>query len=279
LKAAVDNSSSYDNGSFQLSVTANFTAGQIFYFNFTKGRYWGLEYDAMHGLEPANPEFAPNTAIPGYKQVQFTVSTPSGETFLTEVYLVAGVTPFAVVYRSQSADFVPLPGGNLTFGEVGIEGGIQRTGSYTVTVDNIVPYVLKSPTEMYNISGDPSTGDPPQQMSLYVEVPVEYSVTFSESGLPSDAQWWVSLNGNNESSFSDTINFFEPAGIYSYFAGASSYNASLSEGSISVNDTGITVPEVFSSLPEFPTMILLPLFLLALVFTTAIVRKKRFTLS
>jgi len=44
----------------------------------------------------------------------------------------------------------------------------------------------------------------------------KYSVTFTESGLPSGTSWSVTLNGNTESSTTNTISFSEPNGTYSY---------------------------------------------------------------
>jgi len=187
FKASIDNSVNYNEGlPAQLSLTANFTAGNRLFFNFTKGRFWGVAYDQEHGLEPANPLFVPGNlstgvAIDPYKTAVLFLHTPSGDMVWTEVYLVAGSEPFAVVYLNQSADFVPLPGGNLTFGNVGREGRVERTGNYTVKINDIAPAVMKGPEEVYRISSDPTTGDPPLQMYLWNVETVETKPYFVSS--------------------------------------------------------------------------------------------------
>jgi len=74
-----------------------------------------------------------------------------------------------------------------------------------------------------------------------------YFVTFNESGLPSGTGWWVDLNGNNQSSASDTISFSEPNGVYTYSAGASGYLASRSSGSVPINGAGVSQTIQFQS--------------------------------
>lgn len=158
-KVGVDNLARARAGlSMELSLTAYFEVGQRFFFNFTKGRFWGLSYDQQYGMEPVNTNFAPDTSIKPYKTVEFYLYTPSGDAVQTEVYLVGGADIFAVTYVNQSADFVPLLGGNLTFVNVGMEGMIERAGNYTVMAADVEPYVLRSATEMYNITGDPPSG-------------------------------------------------------------------------------------------------------------------------
>ncbi|BBE42429.1 InlB B-repeat-containing protein [Conexivisphaera calida] len=78
-----------------------------------------------------------------------------------------------------------------------------------------------------------------------------YTVTFTESGLPSGTEWWVVLNGWNQSSTSSTITFSEPKGTYSWSAGPNPYYpgtngvryySSDASGSLSVSgNTGQTV--------------------------------------
>lgn len=195
LKASFDNHVYYDKGlPGKVSLTAHFEVGQRFFFNFTKGLYWGVQYDQQHGLEPTDPNFAPDAAIEAYKTAEFYLYTPSGDVVPTEVYLIGGSQAFAVAYLNQSADFVPLPDGNLTFGlfsPVGMEGTIERAGNYTVKANDIEPYVMKSQTEMYNITADfvngisSPGGDPPLGMYLWTIETVEtkpYFVSFVSAG-------------------------------------------------------------------------------------------------
>lgn len=99
----------------------------------------------------------PPQVFPGYKVVDFGLYTPSGDEVSSEVYVVEGTDPFAVTYLNQSADFIPLAGGNLTFRNVGMEGTIGRTGNYTVKALSIDPLVHKDASNTYDIAGDPPT--------------------------------------------------------------------------------------------------------------------------
>jgi outer membrane protein assembly factor BamB len=76
-----------------------------------------------------------------------------------------------------------------------------------------------------------------------------YSITFTESGLPSGTGWWADLNGNNQSSTSNPIRFSEPNGVYTYGAGASGYVASPSSGSVTVNGASVNESITFSASP------------------------------
>jgi hypothetical protein len=191
-KASFDNHVYYNEGlPTKVSLTAYFDVGQRFFFNFTNGRFWGVQYDQQYGLEPAYTNFAPTTAIEAYKTAEFYLYTPSGDAVQTEVYLVGGSEVFAVAYLNQSADFVPLLGGNLTFVNVGMEGTIERAGNYTVRVNDIAPDVMRSQTESYNITADfvngisSPGGDPPLEMYLWTIVTVEtkpYFVSFVSAG-------------------------------------------------------------------------------------------------
>ncbi|MEM3325620.1 MAG: S53 family peptidase, partial [Thermoplasmata archaeon] len=66
--------------------------------------------------------------------------------------------------------------------------------------------------------------------------PTTYTVTFTESGLPSGTSWSVTFNSNTKSSTTNTISFTGIAnGTYSYSVGAvSGYTASPSSGTITV---------------------------------------------
>jgi hypothetical protein len=155
-RGSLDNSVIYQTGGVpKLSVSGYFEVGERFFFTFTNGRFWGSQYDVTHrGLEPET-EFAPNLTIREYKTVDFDLYTPSGDVVWTLVYLVSGTGHFAVVYQNQSADYIPLVDGNLTFINVGMEGTIARNGTYTVKAASIDPPVYFNETKIYDIAGDP----------------------------------------------------------------------------------------------------------------------------
>ena len=75
-----------------------------------------------------------------------------------------------------------------------------------------------------------------------------YSVKFTESGLPSGNSWYVNLtNGQSFSSTTSTMSFSEPNGTYSYTIGnVSGYTASPSSGSITVSGSNATKTITFT---------------------------------
>ncbi len=172
-KASVDNS---PLGSSNVVISGNFEAGQNFLFNFTKGHFWGVQYDQQNGgLEPADNQFAPNATIPPYKEIYFGLIGPSGYRLEVGVYLDGGVEPYAVVVYNETADFAlaqftPISGRNLTEDNVGIQGITNATGNYTVIAETIAPPVYRALNMTYDVVANPSENvlaDPPLQMGLW----------------------------------------------------------------------------------------------------------------
>ncbi|MGA8302374.1 MAG: alkaline phosphatase family protein [Thermoplasmata archaeon] len=89
----------------------------------------------------------------------------------------------------------------------------------------------------------------PPMTGLFSFPPTSYSVTFTESGLPSGTNWSATLNGVVENSTTSTISFTEPNGTYAYTAGAvTGYSPSPASGSVSVS--GLPVGVSISYSPE-----------------------------
>jgi hypothetical protein len=149
----------YVSGTLKTKVSAYFEVGEHFFFNFSRGRYWTGPEEVY---EPSETHV--DFAIPPHKKVTFDVHTPSNM-FEVEVWMVEGQDPYVVLYLNKSDDFTPLRGGNLTVPSsnvVGIEGIINRNGTYTVEVVAVVPPIYKTETEVLDINEDP-----PITMNLY----------------------------------------------------------------------------------------------------------------
>ncbi|EQD31418.1 thermopsin precursor, partial [mine drainage metagenome] len=102
-------------------------------------------------------------------------------------------------------------------------------GSYSYSVSTSNKEYSPSYTNPFTVNGN--TVSNPITFSK-----VTYTVTFTESGLPSGTAWYVNITGTNKSSTSTTISFTEPNGTYSYTTGTTSnYTANISSGSIAVN--------------------------------------------
>jgi outer membrane protein assembly factor BamB len=84
-----------------------------------------------------------------------------------------------------------------------------------------------------------------------------FSVSFTESGLPSGMGWWVDVNGDNRSSDLSMISFSLPSGTYAYSAGALGYSASPPADSVTVNGTNTNKQVTFTHIPEFPSLLIL----------------------
>lgn len=162
-KASVENP---NNSGPELSVSHYFESGNTFFFNFSKGTFWGVKYDVENGMNPTY--VTSNVSIPPYKEVYFDLYTPSGDTISTYFLVAGGYIPYLVGYYNQSADFTIAEDGNLTMAHAGLEGTINRNGNYTVKAVEIDPPVYKDQNTMYDIAGDP-----PQQMSLWTVQTVE----------------------------------------------------------------------------------------------------------
>jgi len=80
---------------------------------------------------------------------------------------------------------------------------------------------------------------------IALKPPKEYSVSFSENGLPSGTQWSVILDGSRVSSTSNTIEFTEPNGTYSYSIPSVPGFTSLPTGTLSVSGSAVTETIIF----------------------------------
>jgi len=93
-----------------------------------------------------------------------------------------------------------------------------------------------------NVNGDSAT----QDISFTPVSTGSYYVTFSESGLPPDTEWGVTLQGVATYSFAtDTISFYVPSGDYQFTVGAvAGYSANPSSGSVVVSGGPVNVPAI-----------------------------------
>ncbi|MEM3489359.1 MAG: hypothetical protein QXO75_06875, partial [Nitrososphaerota archaeon] len=74
-----------------------------------------------------------------------------------------------------------------------------------------------------------------------------WTVTFSESGLPSGATWNVTLNGVRESSNTASISFTESNGTYPYTIGIyQGFKSSPYSSNVTVNGADVTVSVTFT---------------------------------
>ncbi|MDH5595131.1 MAG: PQQ-like beta-propeller repeat protein, partial [Candidatus Bathyarchaeota archaeon] len=94
-----------------------------------------------------------------------------------------------------------------------------------------------------------------------------YSVTFTESGLPSGTSWNVTFNSQTQSSTLNSIMFSVPNGVYAFsITPPTDYTASPSSGSVTVKGENINLKIRFTpTSPDFPSLIVLSLFIMAIL--------------
>ncbi|MCI4352587.1 MAG: hypothetical protein L3K14_04285 [Thermoplasmata archaeon] len=79
-------------------------------------------------------------------------------------------------------------------------------------------------------------------------------MTFSETGLPANITWSVTLNGSTRSSSGPAIQFAEVDGRYSFSIGTvAGYIANLQSGSVTVNGGPVSQAITFSSATSLPS--------------------------
>jgi hypothetical protein len=105
---------------------------------------------------------------------------------------------------------------------------------------------------------------------------IPYSVSFSESDFPQGAQWSVTFNGKAQNSTSSSITFSAVNGVYPFhITPPAGYSATPSSGNITVSGANMVELITFNQVPEFPSYVVLPLFMMALLLAAFIFLKRK----
>jgi len=144
-----------------------------------------------------------------------------------------------------SPDSVTLNYQSWTNNQIIISGFSGTYGQDNATVENGDPILIT----LWSTGASSYTG--PQTMwggfVSTTATTTSYTVTFTESGLPSGTSWSITLNGTTESSTSNIITFNEPNGTYTYSVAAiSGYSSSPSSGSLTVNGANVNEAITFT---------------------------------
>ena len=122
----------------------------------------------------------------------------------------------------------------------------EPNGSYSFSVGAVAGYSSSPASGTFAVAG----ANVNRAVTFTAIPPTTYTVTFTESGLPSGTSWSVTLNGAPESSTTSTISFTEPNGTYSYTVGSvSGYTASPSSGSVTVSGASVSKAVTFTAIP------------------------------
>jgi hypothetical protein len=154
---------------------------------------------------------------------------------------------------------------NVSFNETGLPPGIswsvslgnvpqttntslivfrEPNGSYNVSVPNVSGYRVGGYPSMVTVQGSARI--------VHLSWSAIFTVTFFENGLPSGANWSVSLNGTGGYSTGTAVRFNATDGQYPYTVGTvSGYVATPARGNVSVTGANETVRVTFA--PNSPT--------------------------
>ena len=118
---------------------------------------------------------------------------------------------------------------------------MEPNGSYTFSVSTTNPaYGPSAATSTFTVKGAA------QSVSVSF-TPLTFTVTFTETGLPSGTTWYINLsNGKSLSSTGTTITVSLTNGTYNYTASSNGYKQKT--GSITLNDNSVTVTVAFEKL-------------------------------
>jgi hypothetical protein len=164
---------------------------------------------------------------------------------------------------SKAITFTALPTYDVTFTESGLPSGtdwqVTLNGStqFAIAPDDIVfnlpngdyPFDV-SVTGYYSAnpaSGTITVAGAAQTKAISFTALPTYTVTFTETGLPSGTVWAVLLNGSyNFTLAPGDIGFQAPTGQQPFFVYAAGYTANPASGNVIVTTSGATVPVTFT---------------------------------
>ncbi len=118
-------------------------------------------------------------------------------------------------------------------------------GSYPFSVAPVSGYTATPSSGTVVVSGAPVN----QTVVFTPLAPGQYTVTFTETGLPSGTAWSVTLNSVPRSSTATQIGFTESNGTYPFSVLASGYTATPASGNVIVSGASVTQAITFSSAP------------------------------
>ena len=160
-------------------------------------------------------------------------------------YNASGHTGTGYMNMSSRLDFIVIPvfNGSVSFDDV------LFNLTYTYTIGKVPGYVAVPRTGTFNVTG--------KGVTINVTFsPPTYVLTFTETGLPKNTSWSISLSGVVNNATTSAISFSEPNGTYDYsIGGVVGYTTSSAGGSVAVNGSSTQVSITFSPLVVTPTQI------------------------
>lgn len=171
--------------------------------------------------------------IPGFKLGGSSSTSPSAAQYVvtfSETGLPSG-TSWSITFAGSTESAATS---TITFSE--------KNGTYSFTVGAVTGFAATPTSGSLTVNG--------AALNQGITFASGYSVTFTESGLPSGTMWSVTLSGSTLSSTSESIAFTEANGMYSYtIPSATGYTASPASGTVTVSSAPQSVTVTFTSIP------------------------------
>lgn len=175
-------------------------------------------------------------------------ASPAGGNVTVDGTALSLSTTFSQVVYTVSIDEVGLPSGT--------DWGITLGGTLKTGTSSSLTYSEVNGTYLYALSDVPGWRTTPEAGSVGVAgAPVTetftwtrtiYSVTFTESGLPSSTLWNVTLNGTSSSTSLTSLAFSVENGTLKYSVWSiAGWHTTPAFGSVKVNGSSVTLTPVF----------------------------------
>ncbi len=222
-----------------------------------------LEVTVSGGLAPlsyAYTQLPPGCATVNTPALPCTPTAIGGFTTEVEVNDSAGTHAFA----NATLTVLPVPMYLVEFTETGLPPGttwaVVLNGTLASAATSTITFSEANGTYSFTIL--PISGFHALQYSGTVTVngagrstpvswsPVQYSVQFTESGLPSGSTWTVTMAGQSLSSPTASIAFSEKNGTHAFTVAAGpGYAANPSSGAVQIVGAAVNQPISFSAVP------------------------------
>jgi YVTN family beta-propeller protein len=164
---------------------------------------------------------------------------------------VSRIVSFSVVNYTVTFTETGLPSGTPWYLNLSTTGQTFMTTSSTISFfepNGTYSYTISTTDKTYHANAGSLTVNGANISQQIGFSRFTYTVTLTESGLPSGTPWYanISTTGQSFSSTSSTISFSETNGTYSYTIGTTDKIYESSAGSIPVNGTSVSKSIIFS---------------------------------
>ncbi len=116
-------------------------------------------------------------------------------------------------------------------------------GTYAYSIGAVSGYLVTPSSGTLDVTGARVV----ESIAFTAVAPVDYSVTFTETGLGPGTSWSVTLNTTSQSSTTSSLTFAEPNGTYAYSVGpVGGFTSSPRSGSVTVGGLPVGVTVTFA---------------------------------